>query len=530
MDIITKFTELYIPTSDIYNTDLLYEFLQSIDYDSLDYENETNLLIIYNCIMYNEHYHNYTNFDKLLKIVLPKSEIIYNTIMRILSIEHYDYYNNIIKSLEPKNKFEQILYHRCLNYDKQKIYNEDIYKVLKEESLIIADNDVNLVKFINDIYSSPNIINSFDKVNKNNLHNIKTYLNRCYDTYKYNEIYLCIDLLKEKNINPYFIKISENRIILFENKIDDIEIYIKNMFDNIEKLYHIDIDNNLIKLKFKSRTLEYIMFNFLRCNNTNLYKYFEEYYNNNIYLFEKYKDTRSVISFNINYYSKLVNITKDNNKKKEYIEHLLQLKEITLNKYYKYELSIIDIMKCYRMLKIITNDSMYDEKIVEIYETHKDYICKNISQNMFIVFMNEIISILRDRHQIHLIREFEEKIPTEYLHIEFYKKEIACFKSILNKIKYADEIIIALGFKIIYESEIKEDVDICPICIEPIDKEKITVIECSGCNTYIGHFNCFCKYMDNKFTKKSNSISCILCRKKYFINYDIIKTIQTKYK
>ena len=95
------------------------------------------------------------------------------------------------------------------------------------------------------------------------------------------------------------------------------------------------------------------------------------------------------------------------------------------------------------------------------------------------------------------------------------------YKSFNNCLLYVYNIINYIycensNFNIIYNYTLDNecgirDVDnkmICLFCLENIEKDKITLIQCNKCNKYIGHIYCIYKYIIHN---KGHNIKCLNC-------------------
>lgn len=68
------------------------------------------------------------------------------------------------------------------------------------------------------------------------------------------------------------------------------------------------------------------------------------------------------------------------------------------------------------------------------------------------------------------------------------------------------------NYDLVSDTKCLRDTDnkiICPICLENVEQDKITLIECNKCNKYVGHMLYVYNFI---ISNKGKNIKCVYCR------------------
>jgi hypothetical protein len=510
------FIKLYIDN----NTENLFEFLNSIDYNKLDYDIEINIFILYTFIKIKYIYHLFNN-DDLLTIIKNHSEILYNELIKHISAHDIQYYNDKIILLESKYKFEKLIIicihnlkiiKKCISIEEKNIAIQN----MRNKCLLIIDNDILYNKWL-EIYCELFNTNYKFELQHMDIRQKLIYIDRFCNTNNYNETKQILENIK--NIDILINYINFNKIICDISTIKDIYIEPLLIIELLEKIYNFNNTNiHDIKLGLKMIILMRLS-NLLIKFNKNIYfeKYkevFQKYYDDNIIMFDENIHPKINTMVNRNYFGYIINYSKNNEEIIKYSKKLVNIIETSLDK----QINLNDILDIIILLYRL-NDN---DKIIEIYDKYKLIISnafingnKNIIESLY-----SIIVFIFKSNNIQLIKNMKSDI--EKISLVHNDIKLKCF-DLIKKIEFYEKIVNDLDFIITNIKDIttdskglRNDKDeiICTICLDSIKFNKTAVIECKFCHKYIGHYLCICEYIIDKKNNKQQ-IECPTCREKY---------------
>ena len=502
----------------IENDDLLYEYLQTLDYYKLDYSDDTNLYFVIKYIEF-KIILGYNDYHDILINLKNYSLICYYCLLK--KITQHAYYDDKILEIVPSNIIEKIKYKIILETDK--IYSNDI----NIKNNIIDELNI----FINDLTKDNNILNI---VYKNRLLILKNGLNDDVDNKKiiycvmkiletinrieYNKTLEILDLIKDnKIINKDFYDFLCFKLHSLMNDVIDIDKFL----DYYNKLYTINNNKNIIREIYiinKYDFINRIVFIINRSNNQNkLYfinkinKIYEQYKKDDE-LDEHMLSLNNIINIEYLMYTMMSNYTSDIDTKNNYINLSISaiLRTQNLNK------------KPYKILDLIIiyyNNKKY-EKALEHYKIYKDLLLEKLkTSSILIKLYNILIGSYINTHQIQNIDdlyllinnlEYNEYLKNDFTNIDKFKILIETMNKVLSYPKFNFNLI--HNYDLILDEKCLRDSDnkiMCLICLENIEIPKITLVQCKKCNKYIGHMLCIYNYICNK---KGINVKCINCQ------------------
>ena len=500
---------------DIINDDnLVYKFLDNLDYNKLDYSDITNLYYLCQYIEY-KIILGYDDYHNMLEIIKNHSLICY---YNILSKFNYDYNDDLLK-LEPLNIIEKIIFKGKSENDK-----------LTSTDINIKNNIIDEIINYNDELTKDNIIiNTFCKEKqillkrkwdvkptREKLFYTINYLIHKINVLDYKSCIPCLEILKNDTvINKNYLNYLEiKNNFLINNKID-----INVLLDYNNKIYNSIHNYKYIYLKHKYDVINDIVFNINRLkNNVDAESLIKQL----VIIYESYKkddnitdDLLSLNMFiNIEYlmYSIIAKYTSDKNKKEEYynlsIKSILRTKNLN-----NYPNKILDLI----ILYFASNNY---NKVIEYYEKYKYFMIdryKNepIVIRLYCIVINSYvythkIQNINDLYDLTNQLEYNEIFKNSFEWIEQTKKTINFMYNIVSCPKFNFSII--ENYDLISDSKCLRDNNnkiICTICLENVEQDKITLIQCNKCDKYIGHIYCIYNYICHK---NGNNVKCLNCQ------------------
>jgi hypothetical protein len=479
----------------IIDDNLMYKFLDNLEYDKLDYSHIINLHYLYIYIEYKIVF-GYDDYYNKLDILEKQSLICYYSILSRFN----DKYNDMLLLLEPSNIIEKIQYKAILK--KNKLQSHDIN---------IKNNIIDEINnYIDDLTKDNIMINNYYKnkiLFKNNICNFKPNNQQIYYTtlffvhkihmldYKTN--ILCLEILKNNTIiNKYYLDYLEVYInFLINNKVD-----IDVMLDYNNRIYNNIHNYKYIYLKNKYGVINNIVFSINRLiNNVNREIFIKKIKT----IYESYKIDDNIsddllsleIFINIEYimYSVISNYENDKNKKQEYynlsINSILRTKNIN-----NHPNKISDLM----ILYYISNNY---NKVLEYYDKYKEFFIDRYKNEAIVIKVYCIvIESYINTHKIQSVNDlysiinqidYNEIFKHSFEWINKTKKRLIFMKNIISTPLLNYNII--ENYDLVSDTKCLRDTDnkiICPICLENVEQDKITLIECNKCNKYVGHMLC----------------------------------------
>ena len=499
----------------IEDTDSLYVLLKEIDWLSLDYNIEINLIML-NYNIYITHSYYYPINPALIDLIKINSPISYNSLLLVIT----SFLHSQIIEDEPKNEYEKIKKFLTNQFINNKLLNKiltDDEKTQINLKLISELNTSNpnyeiLYKLINYYNHENEKFLDLDLISKtlNKIDIIKIVYNQ-YNCVNIKNMKIGLDFLKQTKINLNLISWFETFINIFEDPNLLIEPQI--LLDKLDLLY-FPINEYIDKLKKYIKITEISVF-YLRINFTknkhlpiyfqNIKTYCDRLFDESNFLESDYKTNllfyNGLLRSKYNYYSMIQN----NIKLIEVLEEFLIYNASTTA-------TVLDLCAAY------TKINEY-EKAYEIFYKYKDKILSqgNKLKNIFRIYEVEMFI------NIHTNRIQTSCELSKLIHIErfngdeyFYNK----FNQLCKYLKHKETVIKNTGYKIVEDYNIDTDIKglkdsdnklICPICYDNITTTKITLIECPHCSKYVGHFNCIYDYITPKI-KSGQQIKCTHCR------------------
>ena len=515
----THYIKIYIDKNT--HTDTLYDYLNNIDYEKLEYKDEMDTFILFNYIGLRNSYRYFDN-DKLYNIMKKQSLILYYSIL--LTINGDDNYIKLILSLKPETKLEKIIFLYIENRSELISPNVDKKKSIIEhiinETKKIAEDNIIFNKIINNTlikYTK----NPEKEPEKHKICDIINYIDICISRYHYNKIDKYMDILKLSKVSKNLIEWLDLTINLLRNNYyyknpEEIILCLERNYNN----FNTEIEELYLELKFSSLIRLTFLLNRTTFNTHKyiFYKEFSKYYNKNISIFDANKYKKQINHINRNYYGfQLNNYYISKEEKKEYNDKLIIiLEELLING--TVVNNVLDLLLLYNINKNY-------QKVLEIYNKYKNFLASRIDKDskFNITLINSIAPALIDTHQIQNIDEFKNLLTDMNGNCSRMDNELKRFENICNTLIKMETTLTKIGFNIIKDYDYKtdnrglkdeDDKLVCPICVETIEQEKITVIECKYCHRYIGHMKCIAEYI-TKQSKQYKNISCIICRGKY---------------
>ena len=491
---------------------LLYEYLQTLDYDKLDYSDINNLFFIEMYIKLKDAF-GYDDYYDLLEILKNNSLISYYYFLN-------DFYPTRKKILEltPINIIENIKYKIVSEADNLKNINKDIKtKTIDEIKLYINNLTINnclLNKYFNNKLDY--LSNNYNKEpTYNDIRYIIKYNDYHRDIFNYNKCLECLEILKDnKIVNKDYLFFMELFLVsLINNKIDvDIllESYNKIYYsNNIREIYIFHKYKIINKIIYIINRLEDI--DEKKTQITKIYKLYEQYKKDDC-LDDDILSWPIFISLEYLLYGLLSNVETNKDISYKYIEKsinvILKVKKLNL-----YPNKIIDIIILYSNMKNY-------KKAIEYYDMYKDCLLDKLKDNsVYVKVYAIIIKCYIHTHQIQNIDdlylllkniEFNKYFYKEKQMIEFYTKLIKDMNYLVSHKRYNFNLI--YNYDLINDEKCIRDCDnkiMCMICLENIEQDKITLIECNKCNKYIGHILCVFNYITHN---KGRNIKCFNCQ------------------
>lgn len=531
-----RFRELLL--DDTIHSNEMVDFIQSIDYSSLDYTVDYNIYLLYNYISNKFTNYDFKEIDEKLELLSRLSPILYYEIISFWSCLDTKFYIDKIIETEPTNKFER--YHKLCCIYKSKISSikiQEAYKIvdeLKEKVNEISEGEPVIIKKLDNTIESilPHLDVLYEKLNINKVSSILKYINRSIITYDYDKAYTYIDLLKNTKINPHFLNMISFQLRIFSNVDKDTLI---EFVKEIELLYETDTKIDVLQKGIKMRVMGVCAFTFLRIKTK------DELLKNINFIEEFFEENMSSIEHNNkgdlimrNYYgivlrssSSLISLltgkAKEDTTKKmincaEKIAEILEKKDGDYNGCASTN-NLIDLFQVYN---ILTNkDKSYNTKICKLYEDNKEFIYEKIQSKMLPPLVNSIFNSLIVTHNVKTLKELYERISSLNDDNPF-KAERGYLEQKFNAVIAGEKVIKNFGLNIVEKYEesdekgCRDETDklVCTICYDNIEEEKITLIECPHCHKYIGHYFCITKYLSSKI-KHLSDINCPLCRTEF---------------
>jgi DNA-directed RNA polymerase subunit RPC12/RpoP len=246
------------------------------------------------------------------------------------------------------------------------------------------------------------------------------------------------------------------------------------------------------------------------------------YYENNIH---SEKDIESIVCYTAKstyYYIKYF-YEDDKELKKVYLCKSVAYKEKMIDK--KFTLGSVTVLaKHYYNLK-------EHHQIIELYKKHKKKINdrKNISSyalELYLELYNLITLSMIFTHNIQLVEETVVALDLEnlpLLNTNDVTKTIQSIHNTINMVNLIQMQIRIKGMALIEEYDLEsntkmlkdsENRSMCLICLENIERSRITIVECINCNKYISHVLCMYNYILHQL-ETDQLIKCPYCRHKY---------------
>jgi len=499
----------------INDTDNLYMLLKDIDWLSLDYNSEINLIMLnYNIYITHSYYHPIN--PALIDLIKINSPISYNSLLQVIT----SFLHSQIIEDEPKNEYEKIKKFLTNQFINNKLLNKiltDDEKTQINLKLISELNTSNpnyeiLCTIINNHNYGNKIFLDLDLISKTlNKFDLIKFMSHQYFSMNIKNMKIGLELLKQSKINQNLVSWYETFINIFEdpNLLIDPQI----LFEKLNLLYHpINdyIDKCINYKKITEITIFYLRINLTK--NKHLPIYFQNIKNYCDRLFEESNFLDSDYKINLllnngilrckyNYFGMVQNHVK----LIEVIKEIHNYNDQTIG-------TILDLCVAY------TKINQY-EKAYEIFYKHKDMMLNdgNKLKNIFRIYNFELIINIHT-NRIQTSCELSKLIQNERFNGDeyFYNK----FNEVCKYLKNKETVIKNAGYKIVEDYDIESDVKglkdsdnklICPICLDNITTTKITLIECPHCSKYVGHFNCIYDYIMPKLEAKQK-IKCTHCR------------------
>ena len=523
-DICDKVIE-YIKHDNINDSFIL---LRNIDFYSLKYEDDDDLILLFLYLTYKIRLHHFSGIYSLLSLAKKHSEITYYHLTKNISIIDIDYTNEIILSIESKITLEKVIQNSIHSSRDITLKTENEGKNQFEDyqlefDCIVKDSKykslyIQLRERINQSYSL-----CISEPNPKDLPAILLVIHKNINALEINKIPKYLELLKSSEINQNLIEYYNIMHALVTDR--QLFIPVENVIRCIENIYldddiddDIDVDDDVdyvdkIKLFFKYIKIEKLVFLLLKLSSNKyceIYKSeIEKYYLVNMNRHDFCENSQNRLSnIIIQYHGFLRTYDKENSKYHtlECIKAYKGKKLIVVN-------SILDLIVLYYSIgDHVTICSLYNQY-------KKILIEKTTRSKLSMILFNVVIPSLIYTHEIESTRELNDNLSVIPHYNPVMVSNYEKIKMMLDNLEKSKNFILSAGFNVIDEYDYKEDPKglkneenkiVCPICYESIEKEKITVIECVKCNKYIGHLTCVSKYLKSK-----KPISCIICRHKY---------------
>jgi hypothetical protein len=502
-DIATTFIEYF--TNDDLDTDIMFRFLKSIDFGSLDYTDEINLIMLYYYTFYKIKYYRFEDIYTYLNLIRTHSNILYQILLVNMTTA-----NEITD--EPITTFEMS---KKLTFDTIKMIRlkpKEQVKVIIEEFRIEHARITSSSKYqiiYNHISTKGLNYVVDDSINLNNKRIILRSLSDAKAKFDYQKVDEYTKMLADSEVNR-----SQLEFINVSCKITKgVDIPFDELVHIARDVYQFNEDDDEITLGLKYMYIESIIFATLRAKNKSYYaKSLEEFYKLNVEPIQDKLGTKPLANINHNYYGFMrTQYPKNIYYTQKCIEAIEMREHSAVN-------GLLDLFTLYYYIKNY-------KRVCELYNANKKYLIEKTTGNRLSAVMYHIvIPSLIITHEIQSIGELESIIDVidedNPIIKGDYKKSTDNIKGAIQALKNREQLILSAGFNVIndydYHTDPKglkneDDKIVCPICYDSIEKDKVTVIECVGCHKYIGHLICVSDYIISCM-KERKTAKCLLCR------------------
>ena len=154
---------------------------------------------------------------------------------------------------------------------------------------------------------------------------------------------------------------------------------------------------------------------------------------------------------------------------------------------------------CFNNYRCLLEQKRYREA-EELYSLKGEFMFEKMKGTMNIsLLMFFRLAHLYATHRIQSIQDIENTFPIETNFKLFSPQMFARLEQTKQIVTHLTQIILSRGFTISYDNDRKEcrsklmndsEEEICPVCLDEIEGDKITLIECPTCKKYVGHLSC----------------------------------------
>lgn len=516
------YTEIYINNKS--HSDELFDFVNQINCENLDYTKESNVFLLFYKILINKAYY-YFNIENELNILQKQSSILYHAAIQSFSVKSETFINDAICNSDAIFQIEKVVQmfkkyllelKTCFDEKEkeqiQQLYTQSVDKIIPNNEVykLIVLHLLNIEEFNFEIEPA-----------KNNVRTLLCYVNHFINSYNFEKLQYYLEFLKQTKISKHFVTYIENLKHICCDKNFDIDPM--ELTKCLEQLFNYDEkkmdDFSLGKL---GAILTKVSFMLLRVPKQSVHRqkyqqHLQNFLDSKLHFIPNDDCSDVINNMFRNYYGFKVANAQSQTESNDYLQKLRILLELLLEKSNSRENIIVDLMS------VLNNLKEYNT-VLEIYYKYKSILTNKMkNSSLHFKLFTVLCPALIFTHKVQTAKEFFNVIPNIHSSCEFINNTVALFEKYKKCIIQNEEIVTTFGFNIIEEYDYEQDVKgfknsddkiVCPICIEPIEEERITVIECKFCHKYVGHMLCVSSFIMRKI-KTREKVKCIICQHEY---------------